>query len=267
MITLDVPIVSQLTGVTTDHQPSENKFDDCVAACVLMLTMYLKGVRSIGGIYTPDNFKDKAAGQGTVGFTAAAQYIAYCASLGIRLYKIDGDPAFLIGKVRSLLADKKPVIFTEPDPYVAASLGWSHVCIFSEDTDSGLVAIDPYSAKTVERSYSAWQSLLQFNQVWTGEVMQQHISTPNESPNSDDLHVWNMAAKIFGEVPLVPEHGIPQSWLRAKHIHHVELGPPLEVEQDTGPDIRQLFGGCNRAVYTKANGITTWYLSSGAIVF
>ncbi len=265
MIKLDVPIVSQLTDITTDKQPSENKLLDCVAAVVVMLTMFLKNIKIVGGIYTPDGFKDKAVGQGYVGFTAAAQYIAYCASLGIRLYPIDGDPAFLINKVRFLLANKQPVIFTEPDPYVASSLGWSHVCIFFEDTGSSLTAIDPYIAKTVERSYSAWQGLLQFNQVWTGEVIMQQ-SAPNEKPTADDIHVWNLAAPIFGKVPMIPEHGIPQSWLRGKHLHHVELGPPLENEVDMGPDIRQLFL-MGRAIYTKKNGITTWYLSSNAIVF
>lgn len=265
MIELEVPIVSQLTSITTDKQPSENREDDCVAASVCMLTMFLKSVKYLGGIYTPDNFKDKADGQGYVGFTAAVQYIKYCASLGVRLYHQDGNQAQLISFVRSNLSKKLPTIFTEPDPYSSNPLD-SHVCIFSGDTESGFVAIDPFIAKTIERSYSEWQGMLQFSQVWTGELMQQGSTTQPLTPTVDDMHVWNMATKVFGSVPLVPEHGIPQSWLRAKHLKHVELGPPLETELDMGLDIRQQFLMA-RAVYTKSTGVTTWYLSSGAVTF
>lgn len=259
-IQLDVPIVSQLTSITTDGKPSENREDDCVAAGICMLAMYLKGVHTIGGIYTPDNFKDKSAGQGYVGFTAAVQYIAYCAALGVRLYHQDGSQAQLIQDVRTNLSiSQQPTIFTEPDPYMQGN--FSHVCIFIGDTGHSLVAIDPFIAKTVERSYSEWQGMLQFEQVWTGELMQGSATT-KLTPTTDDMHVWNLS----GGRPFFVDHAIEQSWLRAKHNHHIELGPPQEDEQDGAIDVRRLFL-MGRAVYAKTSGVTTWYLCTGPFTF
>lgn len=260
MIELEVPIVSQLTSITTDKQPSENREDDCVAASVLMLTMFLKGVKSLGGIYTPDNFKDQGAGQGYVGFTAAVQYIKYCASLGVRLYHQDGNQAQLIEFVKSNLSKKLPTIFTEPDPYMQGN--FSHVCIFCADLGSSLVAIDPFIAEKIQRTYAEWQGMLQFSQVWTGELMQQGSTTQPLTATVDDMHIWNLA----GVKPFYVDHAIEQSWLRAKHIKHIELGPAQEDEEDTGPDVRRLFL-MGRAVWSKVTGIVTWYLCTGPFTF
>lgn len=264
MIVLQVPIVSQLTNITTDKLPSENKWDDCVAAAVLMVVMYLKGIKTLEGIYTVDNFKDKAAGQNYTGFTAAWQYVAFCASLGVRLHYQGGDPTSLIEQTKKNLQNNLPTIFTEPDPY-SKNPGDSHVCVFYGDDGKSLLAIDPFTASTIKRTYAAWGALLQFNQVWVGELI--HAPAPALiQPSEDDLHVWNLAAPIFGKVPLIPEHGIPQSWLRGKHLQHRELGFPQENEIDTGPDIRQTFSMA-RAVYDKKSDQTTWFTSSGPVIF
>lgn len=264
MIVLQVPIVSQLTNITTDKLPSENKWDDCVAAAVLMVVMYLKGVKTLEGIYTPDNFKDKSAGQGYVGFTAAWQYVPLSASLGVRLFYQGGDPVALIKQIKENLQNNLPSIGTEPSPYTSTP-GVSHVIVFYGDDGTNFMAIDPFYGTTIKKSYAQWEALLQFNQIWVGELSKAPAPALIQ-PTEDDLHVWNLLSGLLGRVPLVPEHGVPQSWLRAKHQKHVELGPPLENEVDTGLDVRQTFL-MGRAVYNKKSGQTTWFTSSGPVVF
>lgn len=262
-------MVSQLTSATTDGQPSEDAQDDCVAGAICAAGMYLKGVSQVGGIYTPDNFKDHADGQGYVGFTAAIQYVDFCKTLGVDLEAFNGQPSDLIAHARQEIAAGHPVVFTEPDPYVSSSLGWSHVCVFYGDDNGFLEAMDPYIAKTVTRSYSEWQGLLQFNQVWVLKLAQAPASTPPaQAPlqaSDDDIHVWYSLMHQIGHFPMIQEHGIEQSWLRAKHTHvpHLELGPPTEAEWDTGADVRRQFL-MGRAVYEKATGETTWFTSAGA---
>src|SRR5207245_336630 len=96
-------------------------------------------------------------------------YVDYCANQGVRLHPVNGSNAYLVKQVRAELAAGHPVLLTEPDPYVAATLGWSHVCVFYKDTDTTLVAMDPFGGHDVEKTDDLWISTILFNQIWVME--------------------------------------------------------------------------------------------------
>src|SRR5438045_3612240 len=87
------PMVDQRTSITSDGLPSENASEDCVAASICAACMYLNGVKQLDhDKYNPDKFKDMAYGEALRNSgTAAVKYVPYCASLGVKLYPVDGD--------------------------------------------------------------------------------------------------------------------------------------------------------------------------------
>lgn len=169
------PMVSQLTAITSDGRPSENAPFDCVAASICAGVMWLHGVKEVNQDYNPDLFKDKAYGENLHNEgTAAAAYVPYCKSLGIDLWVFKGIPGVLVREAHQQIQAGHPVIFTEPDPYVSASLGWSHVCVFYSEEPGYLVAMDPYIARPVRRTDQEWTQLLLDNEIWIlekGEAM------------------------------------------------------------------------------------------------
>lgn len=157
------PMVSQLTSVTSDNQPSENKFSDCVPTSVCAGAMYLNGIHTLGGAYTPDQWKDKGVGQGYVGGTAISAYVAYAASLGIKLWRYGStSTAELVAEAHRQIQAGHPVVFN-PSP--------THVCVFfSEDsTAHTLTCMDPWIAQAVTKTDAEWESLLRYNQIWPME--------------------------------------------------------------------------------------------------
>src|SRR6266699_422392 len=76
-------MVPERTPITADGHPPENAGLSCVPASICAGAMYLNGIAHIGGIYTPDSFKDKVYGQGTVGGENVDPYGPYLKSLGI----------------------------------------------------------------------------------------------------------------------------------------------------------------------------------------
>lgn len=176
------PMVSQLTTVTGDGRPSENAQYDCVAACVDAVCRWLLG-QPENSVFNPDNFKDHGPGQGYVGGTAAKDYVEFCKSLGIDLYSVQGNPGHLVDLVHQYLADGKPVIFTEPDPYVSNTLGWSHVCVFYQDGPGYITAMDPYIARPVHRTDQEWLNLLLGNEIWIAERLEDNVKIDINSPN------------------------------------------------------------------------------------
>lgn len=166
---LNFPMVSQLTTTTGDGLPSNNAQYDCVAACVDAVCRYLLE-QPENSVFNPDTFKDEAYGEAYANKgTAAIAYVPFCASLGVHLYPVNGNPAQLVQQIHQFLAENKPVIFTEPDPYVSNTLGWTHVCVFYQDGPGFLTAMDPYIARPVHRTDQEWIQLLQNNEIWIAE--------------------------------------------------------------------------------------------------
>jgi hypothetical protein len=168
------PMVNQLTTVTGDGQPSENAQFDCVAASIDAACRYLLNQPETS-VFNPDHFKDVAAGQSYTGGTSASEYIAFCKSLGVQLWKFAGMPAILVNEAHKQLDAGHPVIFTEPDPYVSASLGWTHVCVFFAEGPGYLVALDPYIARPIRRTDQEWSNILLNNEIWVAELEEDFV--------------------------------------------------------------------------------------------
>ncbi len=152
-------------------------------------------------------------------------YVTYCAKQGVRLYPINGSPAYLVDQVHAELALGHPVVFTEPDPYVAASLGWSHVCVFFKDTVDTITAMDPFGGHLVEKSNSDWINALLFHQVWAMEKVEttnlavpagwsddgKTLTAPNGKIVVNGFRQYVLSHDWHPEnVPLENEHGLSQ---------------------------------------------------------
>lgn len=177
------PIVSQLTEITSDGRPSENKVQDCVAASFGAAILYYQGKTQWDHEINPDRLKDAAYGEAWRNDgTAAFKYIPFCKSLGYKLYPIDGNPGHLVTEAHKQLAQGHPVVFTEPDPYVSSALGWSHVCVFYADKPGELTSMDPYIAKSITKSDQEWLNLLLFNQIWIVERIEDVVTIDLNTP-------------------------------------------------------------------------------------
>lgn len=185
------PIVSQLTD-TTASGPSENKQFDCVAASIGASILYYQGKQQWDKSINPDRIKDAVYGNTYVGGTSASDYIPFVESLGYKLSPINDTPAQLIKQAHLKIRAGIPVIFTEPDPYVDASLGWSHVCVFYAEAPGSLTAMDPYVAKSIKKADADWQKLLMFNQLW---IVEQENAMHLYSPDSPSFASWYTSNK------------------------------------------------------------------------
>jgi hypothetical protein len=167
---LNFPMVSQLTQITSDGRPSENAPYDCVAASIGAAILWYQGKSQWDQDINPDKLKDAAYGENWKNQgTAASAYVAYVASLGYKLYSVNGLVGQLPGLAHEYLAKNLPVIFTERDPYVPASYGWSHVCVWYSDSPGQLTALDPYIGKPITRSDQEWVTELIGNELWIVE--------------------------------------------------------------------------------------------------
>jgi hypothetical protein len=227
------PMVNQNTNITSDGRVSENASEDCVAASICAACMYLNGIHQLDhDKYNPDKFKDMAYGEALRNSgTAAVKYVSYCASLGVKLYPVDGDYPILIGKAHRFLAEGKPVIFTQDDWIVDTSLpeyqGWTHVAAWYADGPGTLTSMDPWGGFPRMKSDAGWIAVMRFNEIWIAEritmstldTLKQHgwhdDGTTLVAPNSVPVvrgfrgyilaHNWNP-----DNWPLAAEHGTPQ---------------------------------------------------------
>lgn len=161
------PLISQQTKISADGS-SPNSNMDCVPTSLLAGIMFLKGIASLSAEYNPDKLLDMAYPEGYKGGTEAAHFVQACASLSIKLFPFDGQPADLVKEIHKQIQEGHPCVVTVPDIYVPASYGWTHVlCMYGEDSTHGtLTALDPWPGKPTTKSGAEWEQLLQFNQIW-----------------------------------------------------------------------------------------------------
>ncbi len=150
-------------GQLDDTQEANREYD-CVPTAIADALAYLTGKP-----YDAAQIKDAVYGAAYTGGTDATKFVAYCAREGVRLSAINGDGSALVKAIHSELSAGRPVMASEPDPYLPPGSGWSHaICFYGYDEPAGtLTARDPYSKQDVMHSNDVWASLLQFNQVWT----------------------------------------------------------------------------------------------------
>lgn len=152
------PMISQLA----DKSWNPGYLYDCVPACIAASLEYLTGKSYDGG-----HIKDAVYGHQWASSTNPAQFVPYCATQGILMSEVqDADPIHLVFLTQSYLGLKRPVIFSEPDPYADPSLGWTHAVVAYKYDSNTITVMDPYIAQPVTRSNQVWATLLRYNDVW-----------------------------------------------------------------------------------------------------
>jgi hypothetical protein len=236
------PMVSQLTATTSDGKPSNNAQMDCVPSSIGAVILWLQGKSQWDDAINPDKIKDAAYGEGYTGGTAASAYVAFCKSLGFDLYSVDTASASQsVSSAHSLLAQNKAAIFTEKDPYVPASYGWSHVCVFYADAAGELTAMDPYIGKAVTKSDAEWEQVLLGNQLWLVTPLEENvidINSPNVGNFFEETGATHWKCKSNGNII---QYGILAFYCRNNGL--LMFGLPLsnEVTLNAQGDAKQYF--------------------------
>src|SRR6266704_558040 len=173
------PMVDQKSEITSDGRPSENAQEDCVAASICAMCMYLNGIKAFDhDKYNPDKFKDMAYGEALRNSgTAAIKYVDYCKSLGVKLWPLDGDCPYLVEQAHKFLAEGKPVLFTQDDWIVDTSLpeyrGWTHVAAWYADAPGTLTSMDPWGGFPRMKSDTGWVQVMRAREIWIAEKIVQ----------------------------------------------------------------------------------------------
>lgn len=162
------PFVNQLSSLTLDGRPDENRLYNCVPASICAGLRYFTGRNDI----EPDQLKDQAYGEWWVNSgTAASAFVGLCAQYGVQLYAVEnGSASQAISDAHALLARGLPVIFTQQDDY-ASDPSFTHVCVWYKDTATSLTAMDPFGAKALTYSDDVWAARLRSTELWTMEKM------------------------------------------------------------------------------------------------
>jgi hypothetical protein len=235
----DFPIVSQRTPITSDGRPSENAPYDCVAASIGAMILWYQGKTQWDDQINPDRLKDAAYGEAYMGGTDAARYVEFCKSLGFSLWVFKGENAVLVNEAHKQLQAGHPVMFTEPDPYVSASLGWTHVCVFYGETNGGLVALDPYIAKPISRTDGEWEVLLQYGAIWILEkedemVQPLTITMPEVAALFVEVDKDHWQSKATGKIL---QYGLKDDYVKNGIYSLLYLGDIISNEIYIGPQV------------------------------
>lgn len=177
------PTVDQLTNAPLDGHPDNNKLWNCVIACLLACILYYHP--ELQGKLSDDMIKDAVLGlQYANSGTDAAWFVSFLAKYGIRLYSTQVAPAHQPELAHQLLQQGIPVVLTEVDPYCSdagRAQGWTHACVWHKEVTGGLVALDPFGGKEVERSDASWINQypqLKGSVLWAALRIQQPVQAP-----------------------------------------------------------------------------------------
>jgi len=134
---------------------------DCVAGALASCMEYL-----LRRHYTASEIKDAVYGPGYTGGTAAIKYVDYARGQGVLLYPLNGNGGQLVATMKSMIASGHPCLITEPDPYMPAGSGYTHVCAAYAFDSASITVMDPWTDAPVKKSDGTWAAQLQDNQVW-----------------------------------------------------------------------------------------------------
>ncbi|GLV60769.1 hypothetical protein KDH_75880 [Dictyobacter sp. S3.2.2.5] len=138
-----------------------NREYDCVATSIAACIQFLTGQPTTGS-----QLKNSIYGASYIGATYVSDYVAEAARRGVDLHTVDGEMSTLLSRIRAELAQGHPVVAAELDPYVSASLDWTHMIAFYGCSATTLTAMDPYIAQPVTKSDADWLKVLKYNEVW-----------------------------------------------------------------------------------------------------
>lgn len=171
---LNFPFINQLDG-------SADAEFDCVPACLTACLRYLTGNSSI----SPSGALDAVYGPNWINAgTAASAFVDFCAAHGCHLYAVEcSSDTEVVQVAHTLLAQGKPVIFTQQDDYAPPQFQavWTHVCVWFKDSAGTLTAMDPFGAREITFSDSVWAQRLRSTELWTMEGNMIDINTAGVS--------------------------------------------------------------------------------------
>ncbi len=159
------PMISQRTPISADGSSPNANFD-CVPTSLMAGMMYLNGITTLSPEWNPDKLLDMDYKEGYTGGTSALAFVDACAKLGCKLSSINAMPSVLVQRIHEHLALEHPVIVTIPDPYMPSSYGYTHVLVAYADEPGYITMLDPWPGKPTKKSDEEWTNLLQFNQIW-----------------------------------------------------------------------------------------------------
>lgn len=173
MTTLEgFPMLSQLDS-------DVNAQYDCVSASIAASLEYLTKQP-----YTSAQVKDAVYDTSYQGNTEPAKYVDYCAQHGVRLLCIVGtDNPALIAATKQQLAQNKPILLTEVDPYLPTNSGETHVVVAYACNADSIIVMDPFIAAPVTKTDQQWQNDLRSNQIWILEKMEATVLTIDQASN------------------------------------------------------------------------------------
>lgn len=232
MFLKNFPNMDQKTTTLADGTLDPNHDFDCVPTSIADCLSWYTGRPFSGGA-----IKEAVYGRNYVGGTIAAMYINYCAAQNVRLFNVQGDGPTLVKAVRENLAKGMPTLITEPDPYVAASLGWSHVLVAyaaDEDAPGTITMRDPYGMHDAVHTDATWASLFEFGEVWPlAPIVQPTQEKPIIMTTLDRLKAagWHddpAADKLTAPNGLFMTKGFRQAVISAQYYDQADW--PLELE-------------------------------------
>lgn len=147
-----------------------DRFYTCVPTSLAACLQYLTGQSFDGAA-----IKDEVYAVGYQGPTDPARYVVYCQQHGVRMYAVNGSNEQLITIIQQYLALGHPLLLSEQDPYVSASLGFTHVVAsYGYDAES-ITVMDPFIGKSITKSNVQWEQDLRYNQVWVLEKIEENV--------------------------------------------------------------------------------------------
>src|SRR6185312_3746633 len=199
--------------MVSQRDSDRNADFDCVPASLAACLQFLTGKH-----YTASAIKDAVYGTPYTGGTAAIKYVDYARGQGVLLYPLNGNGGQLVATMKSMIASGHPCLLTEPDPYMPAGSGYTHVCAAYAFDSASITVMDPWIDQPVKKSDGTWASQLQDNQIWILEKIDMFIptgwkddGTTLTAPNGHSCRTGFRGKVLEGweasDMPVEQEHG------------------------------------------------------------
>jgi len=179
MTRLKFPVINQRITTLSDGTRDPNADFDCVQEVCAGILEYYTGKPFQGGV-----LKELLYGRAWRGGTDAHADVPLLAHYGVKLYPIDGDPNALVILAHGHIKAGHPVIVTEPDPYMPAGSGYTHVIVIDEEHPGGVFAMDPFIAREIGFTDAGLAAHIVGREVWIAEAIRKDeivsisLSTP-----------------------------------------------------------------------------------------
>src|SRR5712691_5920449 len=164
MTRLNFPTINQRITTLSDGTRDPNADWDCVPECDAGILEFYLSKPFQGGV-----LKELVYGRNYRGGTDEHAYVALMAHYGVKVYPVDDTPENLVVLAHRHIMAGHPVIITEPDPYMPARSGYTHVVVLFEEMPGGVTLMDPYAAHEIPLTDAQVATHLAIHEVWIAE--------------------------------------------------------------------------------------------------